>query len=347
MTCADLRDRFSARLDEALAVEERAAFDAHLATCADCRREWRRFAMTVGLVRGIEPARAPADFVDRVLTAVRPRPWYRRLLRDLFVPWPVKLPLEAAAVVLVAGLAIVIFQRSPELQRAARPAELQQKTRAFEPPTPAPMSSTPSAVPSAPPPTERRESGGRRPVSPPSPDVGPRVLDRLATNDQAPPARPAERDVVAPSPPPAASEPRAQSEDARQNVVSAPPKAGTAVEPQPAAPGSALRSRVEQKAAPSQSYAPGLIATRIRPPVEARLAVSDRAAAEREIAALLARLGGTGMPRAAASGVLEFLVPRDAYSTLTSELAKLGQLRIDGEPAGDADAVHVRLRFAE
>src|SRR5439155_21013494 len=34
-------------------------------------------------------------------------------------PWPIKLSLEAAAPVLVAGLAVMIFQRSPELRQAA------------------------------------------------------------------------------------------------------------------------------------------------------------------------------------------------------------------------------------
>src|SRR5262249_43321059 len=76
------------------------------------------FEHTVALLRGIEPAHAPAGFVDRVVAA-RPRPWYARLARGVFVPWPVKLPLEAAAIVLVAGLAIMVFQRSPGLQYAS------------------------------------------------------------------------------------------------------------------------------------------------------------------------------------------------------------------------------------
>jgi hypothetical protein len=142
VTCQEIRDLFSARLDEALAPDQQAQLDAHLAACADCAREWERFAAAVALVRGLEPARAPAGFVDRVLAA-RPEPWYRRLGRGLFVPWPVKLPLEAAAVVLIAGLAIVIFQRSPELQRAARPPETPPPAA-----TPAPAESpAPSAVP--------------------------------------------------------------------------------------------------------------------------------------------------------------------------------------------------------
>ena len=119
MTCAECREAFSARVDDALSADARAALEQHLAGCPECRREWQRFAATVDLLHVVPPERAPAGFVDRVLAAARPQPWYRRALRGLFVPWPIKLSLEAAALVLVAGLAVMIFQRSPELRQAA------------------------------------------------------------------------------------------------------------------------------------------------------------------------------------------------------------------------------------
>ena len=99
-----------------------------LVTCPECRREWQRFAATVGLLRAVEPARAPAGFVDRVLAGARPQPWYRRLARGLLVPWPVKLPLEAAALVMVAGLAVLVFQRSSDLQLATQAPEPPRET---------------------------------------------------------------------------------------------------------------------------------------------------------------------------------------------------------------------------
>src|SRR5262249_13410557 len=97
MTCYDARDQFSALADDALASGERAALDAHLATCADCRRELQRFRDTVALLHAVAPARAPAGFVDRVLEAARPRPWYALLFRGLFLPCPVNLPMRAPA----------------------------------------------------------------------------------------------------------------------------------------------------------------------------------------------------------------------------------------------------------
>ena len=109
MTCPDARELFSAALDDALGADERERLDVHLTGCADCRRERERFERTVGLLRGAEPIRAPTSFVDRVLAAVRPEPWWRRLARRLVTPWAVKLPLEAAAVALVAITAVYIL----------------------------------------------------------------------------------------------------------------------------------------------------------------------------------------------------------------------------------------------
>lgn len=120
MTCQDARELFSAHVDEALTADERAGLDAHLATCAECRRELDRFQRTVALVQGIPAPRAPAGFADRVLETARPTPWPARIARGLFVPWTRKLPLEAAAVVMIAGLAVLVFERTPAMRQAAR-----------------------------------------------------------------------------------------------------------------------------------------------------------------------------------------------------------------------------------
>ena len=120
MSCHDARQLFSALADDALTAPERAALDAHLASCAECRREWERFRATVALLHAVEHPRAPVGFVDRVLGATGRAPRHRRVLRALFLPWRQKLPMEAAAVVLVGVMAVILFKATPELHRAAR-----------------------------------------------------------------------------------------------------------------------------------------------------------------------------------------------------------------------------------
>jgi anti-sigma factor RsiW len=121
MTCHNAREWLSDLLDDALEGEARAEVDAHLAACADCRRELDRLRATVSLLRAVERPHAPAGFVDRVLEAARPAPRHRRLLDWLAAVRLLRFPVEAVAVVLVASLAVYVFQETPALRRAARP----------------------------------------------------------------------------------------------------------------------------------------------------------------------------------------------------------------------------------
>ena len=120
MTCHEARESLSALLDEGLTPDERRAVEAHLEGCAECRRELERLRQTVGLLHRVVPAHAPVGFVDRVTAAARPRPWYRRIAAAAFLPLATKLPAGATALVMVALLAVYTFERTPELQQAAR-----------------------------------------------------------------------------------------------------------------------------------------------------------------------------------------------------------------------------------
>jgi hypothetical protein len=146
MSCADNRLLHSALLDGELAPDERAQVEAHLASCPECTAELAALARTLGMLHGLPAARAPLGFVDRVLEAARPMPWHRRWGRRLFQPRHVKLPLEAAAVVLVALGAVYVFQNTPELQQTAR----QEPPASAPVPVAPPATPAPATVPAAP-----------------------------------------------------------------------------------------------------------------------------------------------------------------------------------------------------
>lgn len=118
--CHDARAQLSFLVDDAVLPAERAALDVHLAGCPECQRELERLRATVGLLGRLGPVRAPAGFVDRVMAAVYPTPWHRRLRDVLFVPLRRKLPLEALAMVVVAGTAVYVYQRTPEVRQLAQ-----------------------------------------------------------------------------------------------------------------------------------------------------------------------------------------------------------------------------------
>jgi len=121
MSCADTRDLFSDLVDDRLAAGDAARVEAHLAECAECRAELDRFRQMVSLLRAADRPRAPAGFAERVLAAARP-PWYRRRPAALRSGRPLGLPVRAAALILVAALAVYVFEKTPSLRRAAEVA---------------------------------------------------------------------------------------------------------------------------------------------------------------------------------------------------------------------------------
>ncbi len=368
MTCQDARDLFSARADDALSPAEQAQLQAHLATCAECEREWVRFERTVALVQAIEPAHAPAGFVDRVMGA-RARPWYARLARGLFVPWPVKLPVEAAAIVLVAGLAVMIFQRSPELQQASVPPEPRSESApmlvrespavATAPPvkagekttsridstlTPGGVSPSQGSAPATTPP--RREQARDAVQSLPEPTLRsmetPREPPRVAAE---PPRAPA---------PIAAAESKAKSDEERKTLLrkEADPsdallsaRKAPAVASPPAAAPAPTPTVLEERSGSRQNLAQGHARTSAG--LQARLAVGERVAAESTVRDLVARVGGQVLSQAkdGDAAVLRLVVPADRWDELRRGLEALGTLRVEGTKAEGSGLLLVTLRL--
>jgi anti-sigma factor RsiW len=309
MTCDEARELFSARVDEALASTDAARLDAHLTECAECRTSFAHFERTVSLVRGIPPAHAPAGFVDRVLEKARPVSWPRRVARRLFVPMGIKLPMEAAALVLVAGLAVMTFRQTPEMQRLENPVpalrEAPAPTATPAPPaTSAPLAPTPG-TPAAPPAMSALPATPAKPA-PPAPPVEARTQRSGALlSDRA------DRLEVAPAPPSNVAQERSRDAVAKS------------------------------AAAPLAARAPAA------PIVAAHLVATDRAAALASLSRALDRLGGREIARRTEGDgdVVDVAVPRDAYESFTRELGTLGVVTIERRPDDLPPSVTITIRI--
>jgi len=294
VTCHDTSERLSDLLDEALDASPRALVEAHLSECADCRRELERLRATVSLLQRVEPLRAPAGFVDRVMQRAYPVPWYRRLGAWLFLPLSAKLPVEAAAMILIAMLAVYLWEHSPELRGAAR-----MESPAPPPPSQAPASPSPAQAPPQPPaPAAPKETPAREapPVSAPA---------------SAPPAVASSAPLQTPgtgaAPPPAAAESESKRLDKNEEAQRRP------------------SAKALQSGAMRQQAPPGVLG---------RLDVKDRAAADGSLADLIAKVGGreTGRSQDAAGTVVEILVPETRYAEFIRGLEALGTLSTEGHP---------------
>lgn len=126
MNCDDIRNRLSDYIDGEASAEEREAVREHVEGCSACRRELYELAKTVTHLRSLSEVEPPPFFTQKVMRRVSEEAESKRgLLRTLFLPLHVKLPVEALAAALVAIAAVYIFNATkPEVKMklAAKPA---------------------------------------------------------------------------------------------------------------------------------------------------------------------------------------------------------------------------------
>ena len=351
MTCPEARELLSALLDDALSTAERQAIDAHLATCAECARELAELRETVALLERLPPVHAPAGFVDRVVeTAYRPS-WPRRVADALFRPLRVKLPLEAAAVVLVGISALYVYQHAPEVQQVAR-QETHEAPASAPSPAPPPPPSTTSEVSQASPASDaasspksgvteleaKREPGP--PAAPPPVPAAPAPVpqhESVAPQSAAPGASasattpaPAQESKVATS----AEAKKETADQRREDTAAAPSPSGALQKQAQSAAPAPSRDAAGSPAAPSPAR-PQVAAT---PPPEARGRVGGAGAAPGEapaperapepFSAAKSRAAAPLMRAVDASGRLVVSASEPAEIALDALLGRLGGTRV-------------------
>lgn len=127
---------YSDLADDELSPDLRLEVEAHLTACADCRREWEGFQGMLAMLHDLPRLRAPEGFVERVRAATRPAPRSRRLVRSLFVPVHVKVPLQVAALALVVLGAVYLTPPSPDPGLVARSDGPEPSLRVDQPAAP-------------------------------------------------------------------------------------------------------------------------------------------------------------------------------------------------------------------
>jgi hypothetical protein len=348
MNCHDVRERLSDFLDEALSPGELGEVRSHLEGCPECRRELERLRATLSILSRVERQRAPVGFVDRVMEAARPVPWYRRLGRWLFVPLGSKLPAEAAAMAMIAVLGVFLLQRTPEMKEATRP-EFQAPPSRLEAPArvEGPVAKNNLALPSQPQAPAAsavdKLDAGKLAEQAPKAREEPRQEFKQELNKEADDER--SQKAVAPrilaSPPPPAAAPgvmapAAPAENRAKSRGSAEGQSGAAVQPSPAPMSPALGAK-------RQSAMSGVIG---------RLNVKDRTSAEKGLADLLSRVGGSEAGRRQELGatVVDVLVPEGRYADFVRGLATLGAWVPEGPTTSlptDPQQLRFSIRIAE
>ncbi len=193
MNCEEVANHFSDYLDQSLDTATMTRVATHIIACPLCRAESNDIAECIDQVASLPVLDLPIGFAQRVMAHVREVEEKPTVWQWLFQSWSLKVPLQATAVVIVAVLAVFLYQKEEPLKpynsmnlasQSAPPVATEEKEQATtsESLTPSPVSPAaekkPQAIVQAP--TE---------VAKPLADASPRErLSKLAAPNQQPQA---------------------------------------------------------------------------------------------------------------------------------------------------------------
>jgi hypothetical protein len=132
MECTEIKKRLSAYLEKAVSPQQRTLIDEHLKGCRKCRRALADLKKTIRYVQKLEEVEPPPWLVQKVMARVREEVEEKPgILKKLFYPMHIKLPLEAIAVIFIAVGTLYIFKTmQPQMQLAKIPTETKEMARA-------------------------------------------------------------------------------------------------------------------------------------------------------------------------------------------------------------------------
>jgi hypothetical protein len=110
MDCKGINEKLSAYIENQLAPEEQGQVDHHLKTCQECRAALHDLRKTIEYAQGIEEMEPPAWLSQKVMAKVREESEKKGILRKLFYPLHIKIPIEVFATIAIAAITVFVFK---------------------------------------------------------------------------------------------------------------------------------------------------------------------------------------------------------------------------------------------
>jgi len=120
MECAEIKELLSEYLDDTLDSKTKRLVREHVQACSGCKAELDSLRSLVGALGSLGPVKAPDDFLDRLHERIEKKSTFSKLWRKLFVPLPIKVPVQFAAVTAVALLVFAVVRTQQPHKRVDR-----------------------------------------------------------------------------------------------------------------------------------------------------------------------------------------------------------------------------------
>ncbi len=351
MECTRTEDLLSAYLDGDLSEGEKERIAEHLRQCHRCAEEERALRETISLLRNLPAESAPPGLLEGVRMHIGGERTAVPLWKRLFLPAHIKIPLEAAAVVLIFLLAYGIPKGTPSRKmQPSGPAPVESR-EPVEFAKPKERTDTPvdgrkaDALRPRPVDVAEGKSGMEEPAGPSGPDAPP-----VRKREPFPPPRPEKPSLLADSARPAV--PATRVSTGGRPIEPAPPRES----PKSEVPASRMFAATPSRMLKAIPYGREVI-LEVDP--------ENRPGMEERIVALASRLGGTvpgeepetagavAEEAAVRPAIVRVNLPVESSDAFLKELGSLGSipavgtvgmLDIPAGPARDVVAYKVRIR---
>jgi hypothetical protein len=128
MECGKIQGMLTAYLEEAVTPEEGLLVQDHLSSCEKCRCAADDLKKTGVLLKNLEEIEPPPWLTQKIMARVRDEAEHKSgVLKWLFYPLHVKLPLQGVAAILIVGLAAFLYRAIvPQFEAAKAPLPREQ-----------------------------------------------------------------------------------------------------------------------------------------------------------------------------------------------------------------------------
>ena len=121
MECGKIQKRLTPYLEGELTPDERLLVEGHLSSCDMCRCVLEDLRKTGALVKDLEEIEPPPWLTQKIMAQVKEEAAQKGgILRWLFYPLHVKLPLQAVATILIVGMAAFLYKTSVSPARGGK-----------------------------------------------------------------------------------------------------------------------------------------------------------------------------------------------------------------------------------
>jgi hypothetical protein len=135
--CKDIENSLPLYAEDLLSADEKRAIEDHLAECVDCRKALTDLKKANAMTQVLSEVEPPPWFKQKIMARVRAEAEKKSFAQKWFYPLRIKIPVQIAATIVIAVLAVYIYHSGDEQMKAVLPGAQQPVMEAKQEPTPA------------------------------------------------------------------------------------------------------------------------------------------------------------------------------------------------------------------